>query len=408
MIHTDEHRPMAIGQRTTNSMNFRIAYFSDLEFPSNAVATKQIAKTADALQNAGWSVDLFFPIPWRRIRINKAERLGTIRRYYGLSERLGLNELPTPLPMIQRLHRPIFSRFAIRRIAQLSYDLVYVRNVFHLQLALTQGLQVIFETYRYTADEKNNRRIAILAKRYNNFLGVITHSELTRRHLQTLGVPAEKIITIYNGYDETEVPPNISKTEARQRLKIDPDQKIICYTGNISREKHVESILEMAQFLPEIHFYIIGGNHAADIRRLKSFAQSLGINNFTLLPWMAPTELGVYLFAADALIIPPTAKPLLEGGQTVLPIKTFIYLAVGIPIIAPLMDDTSEILNHAVNAILLPPDRPRVNAWTIRELFLDGDLMEKVSANALATAKILTWTHRAEKIITFIRERMTV
>jgi len=384
----------------------RIAYFSDLEFPSNSVATKQMLKTVEALRKQHVSIELFLPIPWARLAMADDERLSDIKQYYGLSDQVRFREIPSPLPMIKRLHRPLFSYLALNKICSSGYDIVYVRNVLHLRMALARGARVIFETYRYIGAEKANKKVVELLNGHDNFLGVIVHSELTRHYLISLGAVEEKIITIHNGIDEKEIPPRMHRENARNLLNLPHGQKMICYAGNMDPTKYVESVVELARLLPEIHFYLVGAKRKWDLRRLQKFAKKIGAGNLTFIPWLPPTKVHPYLFAADALIIPPTAKPLLEGGNTVLPLKTFMYLATGVPILAPALPDTAEILHHKENSFLLSPDMPNVNVWEIRELFLDGGLMDRISTNALESAKSFTWDHRAEKIVAFIEERL--
>ncbi len=388
-----------------NIKNLRIAYFSDLEFPSNTVATKQIAKTADTLHSRHVSIELFIPIPWKNLPRRSAGRIKAIRKYYGISDHLKILEYFPLLPMTKRLHRPASSYLMIRKLKNQKYDLIYVRNFLHLKLALSNGHNVLYETYKYLAAPKSSQAIAKLLNAHNNFVGIIVHSELTRKHWISLGANPDKITTIHNGIDASEVPAAMDKQEARRALHMSPEWKIICYIGNIGPAKGVETVLKIAGHLPEFHFNIVGAKTKKDIQRLTQLAEKANIHNFTLIEWLPPTKVFPYLFSADALIIPPTTKPLMEGGNTVLPIKTFMYLASGVPILAPALEDTAEILKHKENAFLLKPDAPEENADEIRKLFADPGLMRQLSARALETSKIFTWENRATKIIDFIETR---
>lgn len=385
--------------------DLRLAYFSDLEFPSNAVATKQILKTIDSLQKLGLNAELFIPVPWKKLGTGASHRIQTIRQYYGISNDVRIREIRSPLPMVKRLHRPLFSYWTLRKIKKENFDLVCVRNVLHLRLALALGLNVLFETYKFLTPDKPGRSLLRLLNENKNFIGVAVHSELTRDQWLSLGSQSEKIITVHNGFDVSEFAQPIPRSSARHMLNLPPDQKIICYTGNIGMRKGIEVLLQTARFLPEFHFMIVGGKKSKDIQRLEGYAQAFSISNFTIIPWQPPTKIAPYLFSADALIIPPTRKPLTEGGVTVLPIKTFTYLASGIPIIAPKIEDTAELLVHEDNAFLLTPDAPETAASEIRKLFQNEALMLQISRRAIETSKIFTWENRARKIIAFIEER---
>jgi glycosyltransferase involved in cell wall biosynthesis len=386
--------------------NLRIAYFSDLEFPSNTVATKQIVKTADTLQSYQMNIELFIPIPWKNLKHRGARRIKDIRKYYGISDRLKITEYFPVFPMAKRLHRPASSYLMLRKLKKQKYDLIYVRNFLHLKLALANGKKTLFETYKVLVPPKTSRALIQGLNENEDFIGMIVHSELARNHWISLGANPEKITTVHNGIDDSEVPQTMNQAEARKLLSIPEEAKIVCYTGNVGKAKGVETILELAKHLPGFHFNIVGAKNRDDIRRLKQQAEKKHVDNFTLIGWLPPTKVYPYLFSADALIIPPTKKPLTEGGKTVLPIKTFMYLASGVPILAPALEDTSEILKHEENAFLLKPDAPEENAEAVKRLFGDPEKLKRIGAAARATAKKFSWENRALKIIAFAEQRL--
>ncbi len=74
------------------------------------------------------------------------------------------------------------------------------------------------------------------------------------------------------------------------------------------------------------------------------------------MPWQQPDELARYIFAADVLLIPPSVKPLAEFGSTVIPLKLYLYMGSGRPILAGDTPDVREILEDGRNALLSRPD----------------------------------------------------
>ncbi len=382
-----------------------IVYFSDLEFPSRIVAAKQIAKTADAMARRTTGVRLVVPAPWKDLRLTGEQRIERIRRYYGLSDALSMVSSVSPLPMALRMHRAAFSHLTIRRIARLNCGLICVRNARHLRMALRCGLRVLYETYRCRHGEREHRRVVALQARHRAFVGLVVHSEMARRYWLALGADPERTVTVHNGMDHPARTDDASPAEYRRRLNLPADRKVIVYAGNTGPQKGVESILDLAAALPEYEFCIVGVRALQDRVRLERQAVRVGASNCRWVPWMAPTEICPYLCAADALLIPPTRKPLEEGGTTVLPIKTFDYLAAGAVVLAPRLEDTAEILRHGENAWLLEPDQPLANARSIRLLFADGLKMKSLREAARRTSRQFTWESRAEKILTFLENR---
>jgi glycosyltransferase involved in cell wall biosynthesis len=124
-----------------------------------------------------------------------------------------------------------------------------------------------------------------------------------------------------------------------------------------------------------------------------------------MVPRVPPAEVARFLFAADVLVFPPTAAAL-RAGRTVLPMKTFQYLAAGRAILAPDLPDLREVLRHDANAVLVPPDVPGAAADALRGLLGDVPRRERLAAAALADAARYTWDARAAKIAAFLRGRL--
>jgi len=80
-------------------------------------------------------------------------------------------------------------------------------------------------------------------------------------------------------------------------------------------------------------------------------------------------------------------------------------LAAGRPIIAPDLSDMKELLHHGKNAILVPVDSPKENAKTIGDLLENTELQNRISANAAAASKSLTWEERGKKLVKWIAQQ---
>src|SRR5262249_30214925 len=129
------------------------------------------------------------------------------------------------------------------------------------------------------------------------------------------------------------------------------------------------------------------------------------IANLRIVPWQRFTDLAPWLYAADTLVIPPSLAPLQRHGNTVLPIKLFLYLAAGRVLLAPIAPDTAELLTADLNAALVPPGNVEATVSRLRALAADPALTERLSRAALTTAESLTWDARAKRIAEFITQR---
>jgi glycosyltransferase involved in cell wall biosynthesis len=166
----------------------------------------------------------------------------------------------------------------------------------------------------------------------------------------------------------------------------------------VRARKGMAALLDTAALAPEVEFLIAGGN-PRDVELLEEDCKQRGLRNVRLLGWRPAPELRPLLYAADALIIPPSQVPLREFGRTVLPMKIFSYLAAGRPIVAPDLPDLGEVLQHEVNALLVPADDAAAAARAIRRIAAEPALAQGLARGALERSAGLTWRARARKIL---------
>jgi glycosyltransferase involved in cell wall biosynthesis len=96
---------------------------------------------------------------------------------------------------------------------------------------------------------------------------------------------------------------------------------------------------------------------------------------------------------------------MLRYGKTVLPLKLFIYLAAGRPIMAPQLADMLGILSEH-NALLVPPDDVTSAVTSMRRLFARPQWQEAMAVKASHDARKYTWRNRAGRIIDFLNDRL--
>ncbi len=379
----------------------KVAIISDERFPSHHTNTQQVIKNADALTAAGLDVELLIPIQWHGLFEPGYDVAKATYQYYNVPERLKIRKLwnfPAGRFRFEKFTHVIAS---LVFTAFKKYDVLYTRNEFTAIAAVMLGRKTVFETYRKFGDEYP-RLMQWLAKRAGrpNFLGMVLHSQLSYDSMLRAGFPSEKLAVFHNGFDFSDMEPMLTKTAARQILGWETDRRYVVYTGNMQANKGIESIVEMAAMLPTATFVLVGGR-PEDLERLQNVASAMGVKNLQFTGHRPIKEVSRYLYAADCLLIPP-ASVALEHGRTVLPFKTFLYLAAGRPILAPRQPDMTEILVHEENALLVEPDNLPQAVAMLQRLFDDAAFHLSICENAAASAQKLTWENRAIKIIAWL------
>ncbi len=281
-------------------------------------------------------------------------------------------------------------------------DLVYTSNLWIVWVSLMFGHRVAFDHYRPWPDQIPPLQFWLYRLMGNRrFLVNICHSDYTRRKYLALGVPPDKLYCVHNGFEPQRFARGLTVETAKRELGIDPERKAVVYTGRVNRKKSLELVIKAAKKLPDVQFLLVGSSREGPIEKL-----SKAVPNIRMVPWQTPEALGRYIQAADILLIPPSHLPMRVIGSTVLPLKTFLYLGAGRPIIAGDVADVREVLRDGENAILCRPDSVEALVEAIRSLTGDSELAARLAAAALGDSAHLTWDARAQKLAALLENRM--
>jgi len=380
----------------------RVTTLTHTEIPSHLTNTEQTAHTFTELARLGVGVEMIC----RGDRARAGSLRAEVSDYYGIASMPEMIDFtPNGLGGAGGTVREGLTD--VRNVLRAQRDgaeLVHTRDLFALALALVIGLRCVFETYR--VDINRERRFALWrlwCYAHRNLLGIVTHSELSRRGFIDAGATASRVATIYNGYEPAHFKADLSRESARARLGLDPKAPLVVYTGHVNTSKGMELLVRIALQIPQASFLLVGSlPGSASEAKVIRIIKNLGAGNVHLLPRVPQAMIPTYLFAADCLIIPPTAAPLRVHGRTVLPMKTFPYLAAGRPIVAPDLPDLREVLRHNENALLVPPDNIDAAAAAIRLAVFNQPIGERLGGAARRAAAQYTWRARAQCLSAFL------
>lgn len=279
------------------------------------------------------------------------------------------------------------------------FDLVYARRWLPVAIASRLDVSAVYDTH----SAREAAPLLRCAER-GRLAGVIAHSHLAARELIAAGVSADVVRVCYNGYSPQDLEPRLTREAARDVLGLPHGVPVVVYTGRVKRAKAPAAILEVAARTPGVQYVLVGWTSPTEARALTSVCAAARLDNVRVDPWCPPTQLAPYLHAADILIVPPSAAPL-GSRRTILPLKTFLYLAAGRAIVAPALEDLCEVLEHNRNAVLVPPDDAVACAAAITSLLGDPERMRALGRQAAAAAAAYTWDRRATAVAAFLTER---
>ncbi len=338
-------------------------------------------KTCEALARAGHDVELIAPKRRNLLRADPFE-------YYGITEKFSLKKIPTLNLtwgrigfLVQEISFAINAAFYLRG----KDGIIYSRDDVVLWVLWIFGYRrFIWESHtggwNFCARSVARRSIALV---------VISHGlkEFYVEH----GISADKISVIPSAIDLEQFARPESKSDARKRLGLPLDSKIVMYIGRFDGWKGSNALFEASKlFPPEICLVAIGGE-PHEVLELKAQYPRVIFTGFR--PY---SELADNQSAADALAVPNTGKDAISARFTS-PLKLIAHMASGRPIVASDLPSIREITGDDA-AVLVVPDEPQALADGIEKILADAPLGEKIAKRALEKVGRYTWKSRAMEI----------
>jgi glycosyltransferase involved in cell wall biosynthesis len=200
-----------------------------------------------------------------------------------------------------------------------------------------------------------------------------------------------------DGVDLQRFDPPLGKAEARARTGLPAAARIVCHAGHLYPGRGVEETIEALSSLPDVLLVLIGGN-PEDIERLRAHAAGRGWSDRVRFEGIVPNgKVPLYLWAADALIMPYTTRT--ATARAMSPLKMFEYMAAERPIVATDFPSVREVLRDGENALLVPPDSAGEIVRGLRRALDEPALADAIARRARSDVESFTWERRAENIL---------
>ncbi|MFA6393952.1 MAG: glycosyltransferase family 4 protein [Patescibacteria group bacterium] len=363
----------------------KLIYIANVHLPGTWAHSIQIMKMSEAFAKAGVEVELITGM--------KEADDEKIFFYYNIKNKFKIIKIPyfdlsaKGSSGLNFLIRTISFLLSARLyLLDKKYDLLYFR---------TSLAGLFFNNFYLEVHQLPGRIRGWHKKTYKKAKRIIVLTKYLKKELISIGVDSAKIIVAPDGVDLEEFSLDFPGNDAKKRLPLLPEKKIIVYSGNIYYHdwKGVDVLLESLKYLENVICLLVGGDQAESKETNKRF----GTDKVIMTGQLAHREVPSYLKAADVLVL-PNKKGNVTSEYYTSPLKLFEYMASGRPIVASDLPSLREILNNN-NSVLINPNDPRALAEGIKKVLADQILAEKISARALSDVKKYTWQKRAEKII---------
>ncbi len=200
--------------------------------------------------------------------------------------------------------------------------------------------------------------------------------EAIKEQILELGVKGAdaKIKVTHNAVDLEKFKPDI-KSDFKDKLKLDPEKKVILFVGNLVPQKGLKYLLDAKkQMKSQAELVIVGGGPL--MRELQERVKKDGIEDVHFTG--ARRDIEKIMPAGDVFVLPSTS----EG----FPITLLEAFASGLPAVATSVGGIKELVTPDVGLLVEPGD-PAALGEALDKIIQDSGLRHKMAENAPVKAQ---------------------
>ena len=374
----------------------KFTYFSHSRIPSQEANSLHVIFMAAAMAELGAEVTL---VSWP-VKNRKALNAAEITHKYGVT---GIIEHK----LYKHIPVPGFSYVSALFAAVCAWldrvDLIFGRNLRPCFFAALLGRKVIYETHQPVATMSRLDRFFIhqLVKR-KACVGFVTIStplaDILRQEIDfgstPLIVAGDAANPVKSGSASLVKSGSASPFGGPYKLHVG-------YIGSLYEGRGIETILEMANAMPDCRFHIVGGTKQnIDDRH----ANAAVPKNVVFHGFLDAVQAERLRLSCDVLLAPYQKNTMVPGGmntvQWMSPMKIFEYMAAGKAILCSDLPVLYEILEHEKTGLFVDPADTAAWVKALTRLRDDSALSKKLGKQALAEhKKNRTWSLRCQKIL---------
>jgi len=367
----------------------KLAYVTSVRLPTDRAHGYAIMKMCEQFASHGAQVELY--VPTRRHGIKEDPFT-----YYGIKPTFSIRRLSAT---------DLLGKFENSRAAfaldQLTFLLSLLMHRFPKTTVYTRDYQIaLFSRAKQIVLEIHSipERTFLFFRAVSRASKLVVISNGLKETLVNGGVPPQKIIVAPDAVDIAEFDIKPSR-DIWRTYNVDPNKKIVLYTGHFYGWKGGETLANAAKYLPDgVETVLMGGVD----RELAEFKKTYAGDRVHVIGYQPRHILPAVTMSADVLVLPNSAKPKISSHYTS-PLKLFQYMASGVPIIASDLPSIREILTDDT-AFWFPPDDERALARQIEYVLSHPDEARSKAARAREEVKKYTWDARASAILEYIQK----
>lgn len=373
----------------------KILYYTSNPLPSRRSNRIQIIKMCEALS---YLADVVLAID---------EIKGEIKKRYNLKRNFEIIELKYS----GRLKSLVYAWKLSGVLKQIQPDILFIHDRFLLfgvsflkRLGLTRNLPKIITEIHQVFDRNLLDRLVdrFYIPRVDYFVFLTKY--IGEYYIKRFKIDPRKTIALPNGVDLELFNTGLNKQEARQRLGLPINKKIIGWLGNFREQKADKGLINIFKAAKMLNnsdylFLFIGGDEK-DHKDYQPIVKKFGVQDWVRFVGYVPfNRVPIYLRSTDLVLMPFSWTR--HYAYHMSPHKLFDYLASQRPLISSDLPCLRSILNKK-NCVFCKPGDARDLADKIKYVLNSPDLAKKIVKQASEDIKKYTWLARAKRIIELI------
>jgi len=323
------------------------------------------------------------------------------------NKRSSRNEFSSTIEFVRCFHRYDESEERIiEAIEKRAPEIIHIQHEYSI-FRNTKMLEKVHEICEdrtimtlHTINLENKFDLGGLADYY------IVHNDISRDYLIENGIPEERVKVIHHG---TLIAPQMSKKDARKKLNLPLNRKILLSHAFFEKKKNIDLILQaVAELRDEIPLYYLhaGGvhpygyppeRHQLYYEKCLKLVEELGISDIVRFDaeFIPDEELFVYLNSADVIMVVEENKyPLLSASGT-------MHTVARRPVIGSDLPTFSEFPEGCFYKVDLSLESIKE---AVRKVLGDEKLSESLVRRMMEYAEKTSWDKIAEEHLKLYRE----
>lgn len=237
------------------------------------------------------------------------------------------------------------------------------------------GRRIAHTAHNVNAARRDGRDTALnrltLRIQYRLCDHIFVHTQKMHDELRNdFGVPSQRISVIPFGINSEFPDTTLTGAQARERLGLAPDDKVMLFFGQIAPYKGLEYLVDalpaLLQSDPRLKLVIAGkvkAGHEAYWQRNQQLLQVPGVRKrvLTHVKFIPDDDVELYFKAADVLVM-----PYVQIFQSGVPFLAFNY---GLPVVATDVGALREDVVEGINGFLCEAQSPQALAGAVKAFF---------------------------------------